>query len=82
MKKIIYTYSKNNKICKFYLKNKCKYRQIGVNELNQLLVQLKDLKLENKSLRSELQINNQRISNLQKKRNKRIMTSVMIQYMH
>jgi hypothetical protein len=66
MKKIMYTYSKNDKICKFYLKNKCKYRHIGVNELNQLLVQLKDLKLENKSLRSELQINNQRISNLKK----------------
>ena len=65
-----------------FFKNKCKYRHIGVNELNQLLVQLKDLKLENKSLRSELQINNQRISNLQKKRNMRIMTSVMIHCMH
>ena len=29
-------------------------------------MQLKDLKLENKSLRSELQINNQRISSLKK----------------
>jgi hypothetical protein len=68
----MHTYSKNIKICKFYLKNKCsygnkcKYRHIGVNELNQLLVQLEDLKMENKSLRSKLQINNQRISNLNK----------------
>ena len=47
-------------ICKFHLKNKCqsgekcKFRHLSVNELNDIFTKFKDLKQENTSLKRDL----------------------------
>jgi len=57
-------------ICKFYLKNKCqfgekcKFRHIGVSELNDILNKFEDLKQENTSLKRNLKDKNIKLSNL------------------
>jgi hypothetical protein len=51
---------KINIICKFNLNNKChfgnkcKFRHLNFNELNDILTEMENIKLENKSLKSEL----------------------------
>ena len=37
--------SKQIIICKFNLKNKCKFQHIGIKELNDILAKFEDLKL-------------------------------------
>jgi hypothetical protein len=60
-------------ICKFYLKNKCqfgekcKFRHIGVSELNDILNKFEDLKQENTSLKRDLKDKNIKLSNLKNK---------------
>ena len=66
---------KNKKIiiCKFNLKNKChfgekcKFRHISINEVNDILKKLEDLKIENESLKLELKEKSQEIRNLENK---------------
>ena len=60
---------KNKKIiiiCKFNLKNKCKFRHLNVSELNDILNKFKSLKNENESLKLDLKEKYQKISNLKK----------------
>ena len=69
----MYTYKKKIIICKFNLKNKCKFGDkckflhLNVNELNNIICELEVLKLENQSLRSNLKVKCQEIENLNKK---------------
>jgi hypothetical protein len=66
---------KNKKIiiCKFNLKNKCqfgekcKFRHISINELNDILNRMEDLKQENESLKLGLKEKSREIRNLEKK---------------
>ena len=77
---------KNKKIiiCKFNLKNKClfgekcKFRHISINELNDILNKIEDFKQENESLKLDLKEKSREIRNLEK----RTVTSQMIMYMH
>jgi len=61
-------------ICKFNLKKKfqfgekCKYRHISVNEINEILASFVGLKQENESLKSVLKDKCRELSNLYKKR--------------
>ena len=66
---------KNKKIiiiCKFNLKNKCKFgekcrfRHLNVSELNDILNKFESLKNENESLKLDLKEKYQKISNLEK----------------
>ena len=60
-------------ICKFNLKNKClfgekcKFRHLSINELNDVLKNVEDLKQENELLKSELKQKCIEIRNLEKK---------------
>jgi hypothetical protein len=60
-------------ICKFNLKNKClygekcKFRHLNINELNDVLKKVEDLKQENELLKSELKGKCIEIRNLEKK---------------
>jgi len=66
--------SKKIIICKFNLKKKCqfgekcKYRHISVNEINEILASFVGLKQENESLKSVLKDKCRELSNLYKKR--------------
>jgi len=60
----------NKKICKFYLFKKCKFGEdckfyhVNLNDINQILVELKSLKAENDLLKKEIQQKNKKIENL------------------
>ena len=66
--------SKKVIICKFNLKKKCqfgekcKYRHISVNEINEILASFVGLKQENESLKSVLKDKCRELSNIYKKR--------------
>jgi hypothetical protein len=66
---------KNKKIiiCKFNLKNKCKFgeeckfKHLNLNEMNKILIEFEDLKQKYESLKRNLKEKCQNLSNLEKK---------------